>query len=88
MMKDKRQHNCVGQATVEFAFAMLIIVLILYGLIMVLRWAGLSYVESRSRQEASLVSSDKPEEQVGISNTVRARSRHLEAVYRGKLYEK
>lgn len=74
-----------AQATIEFTFAVILVLLLLYGFIMVFRWVGLSYVERRQAQEGSLISSTKEEEQV-MDRLDSYRPRHLQAVYKGNIY--
>ena len=78
--------NKKGQATIEFTFAVIMILLLAYGLIMVFRWTGLTFAERRYEQEKSLTRGATPEEQVNIK-TSDYRTRHLEAVYPGKIYQ-
>lgn len=79
-----------GQSTIEFTFAVMVILLIAYGLIMVFRWVGLSYAERRFKQEKSMVVSATATEEQQVANTNNAgyRTRHLQAVYPGSLYAK
>lgn len=77
-----------GQSTIEFTFAVMVILLIAYGLIMVFRWVGLSYAERRYKQEHSMTAGAHEEQQVANTNNAGYRTRHLQAVYPGSLYAK
>ncbi len=78
--------NKDGQATIEFTFAVIMILLLAYGLIMVFRWAGLTFAERRYKQETSMTQGNLEEEQVA-NRPGKGRTRTLEAVYPGKLYQ-
>ena len=43
-----------GQAILEFTFAMIILMLLIYGLVMVFRWAGLDLAERRIQHDMVL----------------------------------
>lgn len=43
-----------GQALIEFAFCMIVILLMIYGTIMVFRWTGLDLAERRAAHDRSL----------------------------------
>lgn len=75
-----------GQSTIEFTFAVIMILLLTYGMIMVFRWVGLTYAERRYGQEKSLTRGTTAEEQVGAQQAD-YRTRHLEAVFTGKVYK-
>lgn len=75
-----------AQASIEFAFAMIIVLLIVYGLIMVFRWVGVTYAERRFKQEKSLSLPATEEEQLENMSNAGYKPRHLDAVYQGNMY--
>ncbi len=44
----------VGQVTVEFAFCLIIVAVLMYGLVKAFRWAGLDLAERRLASETDL----------------------------------
>ena len=50
-----------GQSTVEFSFCFVLALLLFYGCIMAIRWAGVSLVERRVGQEESLTTFVDPD---------------------------
>ena len=55
MKTQKGQVRYGGQATIEFAFAMVIIALLIFGLIKIFRWAGMDYAQKAYEQRASAI---------------------------------
>ncbi len=54
-----------GQATIEFTFAMIITLILVYALFMVFRWAGLDLAERRVSHERLLSDESlRPEQQL------------------------
>lgn len=43
-----------GQATIEFAFAMVVVALLIYGLIKIFHWTGMDYAEHAWDRERKL----------------------------------
>ena len=43
-----------GQISIEFAFCMIVIITLIYGLAMVLRWAGVSFIERDRAYDSTL----------------------------------
>lgn len=74
-MKKKTQ----GQSTIEFTFAIIVLLLIIYGLIMVFRWVGLSFAEQRIKHEQQLKQDTTIERQ--LLNDADYQPRRLQAVY-------
>ena len=70
-----------GQAILEFTFAMIILMLLIYGLIMVFRWVGLDLAERRIQHEMVLTDNSlSPQEQV---NPNFYRPKKMRTVFRG-----
>ena len=70
-----------GQAILEFTFAMIILMLLIYGLIMVFRWVGLDLAERRIQHEMVLTDNSlSPQDQV---NPDFYRPIKMRTVYRG-----
>jgi hypothetical protein len=72
--------NSRGQATVEFTFAMIVTVILIYAMLMVFRWAGLDLAERRFAHEHLLTNESlRPEQQL---NPEFFRPRKLDAAAR------
>ena len=69
-----------GQATIEFTFAMIITLILVYAMFMVFRWAGLDLAERRVAHEELLTRDVKPEQQL---NPDFFKPRKLDAAVRG-----
>jgi hypothetical protein len=46
--------NTKAQSTIEFTFAMIAIMFLIYGMVMVFRWAGMDLANRRVAQDSSL----------------------------------
>ena len=56
-MKRKRISDKLfkGQATLEFAFCMIVVFLMIYGITMILRWTGMDLAERRRAHDTRLI---------------------------------
>ena len=52
----KMKRYSVGQVTLEFTFCLIIVILLMYGMIQVLSWIGMTLTERRAKSEQSLTS--------------------------------
>ena len=69
-----------GQSTIEFTFAMIITLVLVYALFMVFRWAGLDLAERRFTHERLLTNESlRPEQQL---NPDFYKPRKLDAIFR------
>ncbi|MDE1921237.1 MAG: hypothetical protein KGJ09_05455 [Candidatus Omnitrophica bacterium] len=72
-----------AQSTIEFTFAVVVIMFIVYGLVMVFRWAGLDLANRRVAQDISLTKSLDP------SNELNSQDDYyflpMSAVYHGSI---
>ncbi len=50
----------IGQATIEFTFAMVMIALLIFGLIKIFHWAGMDYAQKAYMQDTSTVFDTSP----------------------------
>jgi len=83
-MKNKRAF--LGQSTIEFTFAMVIILVLIFGMIRIFRWAGMDLAERRWAHEDTLSANvGSPEEQLTDEFY---RSKRMNAAYRGFEYRK
>lgn len=67
MTKTHTQKSGRGQSTLEFAFSMIAMAVLMYGLILVFRWTGLDLAERRISHDNTLINVSKgvgPEEQL------------------------
>ena len=61
---DKISFDQYGQSIIEFCFAMVVVILLIYGLVMVIRWVGMDLADRRIAHDRVLISGGTPEEQV------------------------
>ncbi len=76
--------NNKAQSTIEFTFAMIVVLFLIYGMIMVFRWAGMDLANRRYMQDKSLTGSKNPVEQL-TTDAGTTRVLPMAAVYRGKI---
>ena len=75
-----------AQSTIEFTFAMIAIVFLIYGMVMVFRWAGMDLANRRFSQDSSITTTNlvggDPASQLnaGVDSFL-----PIAAVYRGNL---
>ena len=74
--------NTKAQSTIEFTFAMIVIVFLIYGMVRVFSWAGMDLAGRRLAQDNSLVSSPDPKVQLA-PDFYRVRS--MDAIYNGSV---
>jgi hypothetical protein len=48
------KNNTIAQSTIEFTFAMIVIMFLVYGMVQVFRWAGMDLANRRYSQDVSL----------------------------------
>jgi len=75
-----REKKIKAQATVEFTFAMVAIMFLIYGMVMVFRWAGMDLASRRVTQDLSLISNSGP---MGQLNALGGTILPMDAVYHG-----
>lgn len=67
-MNGTRKHNIrrnKAQSTLEFAFSMIAMAVLMYGLILVFRWTGLDLAERRISHDNTLINTSvQPEQQL------------------------
>jgi len=51
--------NTKAQSTIEFTFAVIVILFLVYGMVQVFRWAGLDLAQRRYSQDTSITVLDK-----------------------------
>ena len=72
-----------GQASVEFVFAMIAVIFLIYGLVRVFGWAGMDLAERAFVHEQSLTNGElSPQQQL---NPDFYRPRRINAVYQGNM---
>lgn len=54
MLQRNNHRKKKAQVSIEFAFCMVVMVMLIYALAMVLRWAGMSFIERDRAHEATL----------------------------------
>ena len=76
------RENIQAQSTIELTFAMVAIVFLIYGMVMVFRWAGMDLANRRVSQDLSMTSSQDP--QVALSEGI-GDFLPMAAVYHGSI---
>ncbi len=74
-----------AQSTLEFTFAMIVIVFLIYGMVRVFRWAGMDLAQRRWVQDNSITTnpaSGNPEAQLTADATM---AQPMAAVYHGSI---
>lgn len=74
--------NTKAQSTIEFTFAMVAIMFLIYGMVIVFRWAGLDLANRRVSQDNSLTYSSDPLVQLNSGDDVVL---PIAAVYHGEV---
>ena len=70
-----------GQSTIEFAFAMMVTLILVFALFMVFRWVGLDYADRRITHEKILTDDTLRPEQQLVPDFYKPRK--IDAAYRG-----
>jgi hypothetical protein len=76
--------NTKAQSTIEFTFAMIAIVFLIYGMVMVFRWAGMDLAQRRYAQDTSLTDLTTSDPSSELSPDF-DRPMPIDAVYHGNL---
>lgn len=76
--------NSKAQSTIEFAFAMVVMIFLIYGLVQVFRWAGLDLSSRRVSEDLSMTCSVNPNPAVEL-NPYDDFIVPMAAVYHGKI---
>jgi hypothetical protein len=53
-MKNAHNNNTVGQSTIEFTFAMIVVVFLIYSMVRVFFWVGMDLASRRVAQDVTL----------------------------------
>jgi hypothetical protein len=56
-LRNRARNDVIAQSTIEFAFAMIIIMFLIYGMVQVFRWAGMDLAQRRYIQDTSITAS-------------------------------
>lgn len=71
-----------AQSTIEFTFAVIVIVFLIYSMISVFRWAGMDLAQRRWAQDNAMTSGYDPAVQL---NPDFYRVQSIDAIYHGKI---
>ena len=75
-----------AQSTIEFTFAMIAIMFLIYGMVMVFRWAGMDLAQRRWAQDTSLTNMSSTDSDPSVEfNADFDRVLPIAAVYHGNL---
>ena len=83
-----RNDRAKGQSTIEFTFAMIVIVFLIFGMIMVFRWAGMDLANRRVVQDQTLalpLNSDLSDPVYQLQATADSTFMPMGAMYHGKI---
>jgi hypothetical protein len=78
-------HITKAQATIEFTFAMIVIIFLIYGMVRVFRWAGMDIANRRVTQDTSLTNLVGTDPSSELSSNATDSALPMAAVYRGSL---
>ena len=76
--------NTKAQSTVEFTFAMVVIMFLIYGMVQIFRWAGIDLAQRRYMQDTTLVTMTSLDPGSEL-NPVFDQFQPIAAVYHGKI---
>ncbi|MBF0571207.1 MAG: hypothetical protein HQL12_04985 [Candidatus Omnitrophica bacterium] len=54
------RENIKAQSTIEFTFAMIVVMFLIFGLVMVFRWTGMDLASRRVTQDITLTTNPEP----------------------------
>jgi len=74
-----------AQSTIEFTFAMIAIIFLIYGMVMAFRWAGLSLANRRQSQDASLTTVYGTDPNSELVSGIDSSELPMAAVYHGSI---
>jgi len=78
--------NIKAQSTVEFTYAMIVIMFLVYGMVQIFRWAGMDLAQRRYLQDKSLVTlKSGADVNSEFLNMDFDQTLPLDAVYHGKI---
>lgn len=60
--------NIKAQSTVEFTFGVVVVAFLIYGMVMIFRWAGMDLASRRMWQDNSLINSTDPLNQLNAED--------------------
>jgi len=77
--------NIKAQSTVEFTYAMIVIMFLVYGMVQIFRWAGMDLAQRRYLQDKSLVTFRGMDPKSEFLNMDFDQTLPIDAVYHGKI---
>ena len=79
------QKNFKAQSTIEFTFAMVAIMFLIYGMIQIFRWAGMDLANRRVIQDSSIINLNGSSDPSAEFNSDLDGALPLTAVYHGSV---
>lgn len=78
------RENTKAQSTIEFTFAVVVVMFLIYGMVQVFRWAGVDLAQRRYLQDSSITAnpSGDPSSQLTADTGV---AQPMSAVYHGSI---
>jgi len=74
-----------AQSTIEFTFAMIVIMLIIFGMMQIFRWSGMDLAQRRYLQDSTLTTLDSSGDPASELNTDIDSSVPMAATYHGSI---
>jgi hypothetical protein len=79
------RENIKAQSTIEFTFAVISIMFLIYGMVMVFRWTGMDLANRRFLQDNSIANLDSSGDPTSELNTQADYFMPMAAVYHGSI---
>ncbi len=79
------RENIKAQSTIEFTFAVVVVMFLIYGMVQVFRWAGMDLAQRRYFQDASIVNLDSSGDPASQLNSDIDIAQPMSAVYHGSI---
>lgn len=79
------RENIKAQSTIEFTFAVVAIMFLIYGMVIIFRWAGMDLAQRRYLQDTSLTTMVTGNPESELSSDVGDTSMPMTAVYHGNI---
>jgi hypothetical protein len=74
-----------AQSTIEFTFAVIVVMFLIYGMVQVYRWAGMDLANRRYVQDAAITHLDTSNDPASELNSDTSGFQPMDAVYHGSV---
>ena len=79
------QENAKAQSTIEFTFAVVVVMFLIYGMVQVFRWAGMDLASRRFMQDAVIINLDDTGDPASELNSDTDGFQPIAAIYHGSI---